>query len=824
MSENRATFVIDVATAEGRRALTEMAEAFRETGEKAEDAEEGAEEAGSAFQRMARMMQADQLRAMVEGLRQVAGAAMDVARTTNANTAEVARAVRDTRRWAEAVGATVEEMEALGRVGLLAGGQFDNVADVGDLIQELGDRAKEASEGNEAYASTFAQLGVSVTDSAGNMRDQADIFVEVNDKLATMTNQADAMAIAGDLMTDIGRGWVASLRDQGVTLTELMARMQAHGTLTDDQRERLRRYERVTAELEVAEQRLAQTLATATAPALAAYSERLNQSLQTLIDTNPSLATLVGLAKDASPALADAAQGAFIMAAGLQAMGVSLTAVSLPLTVLVGGMLTAGPISISFADQVNRLAERFEDGSFKGNVLAFVVRRIGDSINMLITPAGFAARKLAELFNLQPPPWMAQWMGLSGAPAGGGGGGGGGLGFLDVINNDITARGRLAQQQIAARTPPPRYRGVPTVPPVMQAGGGGLAPLQPVDPTKALRDERDLRAAEVDKLEALHRQLVANGSETDSVAAATEELAKARERLATAERNLAAAEGPLAQARLAASQERERADEAERAQQERVADLEQRRRLLEREAELLEQMGEHQMAFDARREAILMAREIAAATPGRGDDELAGFEASINLNALEAQERQRVQRLEEEARRQREEYLRTQADQARAGVETANLTGSVDAQARAFERLQETLRNLQTFYASIGKEQDAVRVSNELLQAQLERTEKLSLGQEVLSSGNPGAVQDLLARSGRLGGFERIPLAYGQSAVGVGDVLSTVGSSPVGVGDALQAGRRIGAGLAGEYRGMLETAIAAALRTLIQQMRPGGPG
>lgn len=312
--------VLEQVTAAARAAGAELVD----LGDAADDSGEQADKAGGRWKRLMETLEAENARKVIDGLKEMAAAVGDVARAANETRTEAAAEQRELERWGSAVGALADEMENLGRVGKLTGGQFADVGDVGDLIQELGDRAKEAAIGNEEYQKTFAALGVRVTDGAGKLRPAVDLFIETSDALGQMSNQSLAMAFAGDLMTDLGRKWISTVREQGGSLTNLLREMDRYGHLTDEDRDKLERYRRATFELEQANASLSRVWSAEAAPAAAAYRQRVAEVLTVIVRTHPHLAAFLSLMRDAAPSMIPFAAGLAAVAVGLRAMGVNL--------------------------------------------------------------------------------------------------------------------------------------------------------------------------------------------------------------------------------------------------------------------------------------------------------------------------------------------------------------------------------------------------------------------------------------------------------------------------------------------------------------------
>ena len=71
-----------------------------------------------------------------------------------------------------------------------------------DSLKDLTTKMSDAKDGNEEVIAMFDQLGVSVTDSGGNLRDSYDVFLDVIDGLGEMGNQAERDALAMGLINE----------------------------------------------------------------------------------------------------------------------------------------------------------------------------------------------------------------------------------------------------------------------------------------------------------------------------------------------------------------------------------------------------------------------------------------------------------------------------------------------------------------------------------------------------------------------------------------------------------------------------------------------
>ena len=71
-----------------------------------------------------------------------------------------------------------------------------------DSLKDLTTKMSDAKAGNEEVIAMFDQLGVSVTDAGGNLRDSYDVFLDVIDGLGKMGNQAERDALAMGLINE----------------------------------------------------------------------------------------------------------------------------------------------------------------------------------------------------------------------------------------------------------------------------------------------------------------------------------------------------------------------------------------------------------------------------------------------------------------------------------------------------------------------------------------------------------------------------------------------------------------------------------------------
>lgn len=102
-------------------------------------------------------------------------------------------------------------------------------------MKTLTNQMQAASDGTASAVSMFEQLGVSVTDTEGNMRSQEDVMFDVIDSLQKMENQTVKAGLANDLFGKMGSELMPLLNEEAGSMAEM--KQQAHElglVLSDD--------------------------------------------------------------------------------------------------------------------------------------------------------------------------------------------------------------------------------------------------------------------------------------------------------------------------------------------------------------------------------------------------------------------------------------------------------------------------------------------------------------------------------------------------------------------------------------------------------------
>lgn len=207
----------------------------------------------------------------------------------------------------------------------------------------------QAEGGAKKQTAAFEKLGVSVTDSDGNLRDSEDVFQDTIKALGEMTNETDrdatAMAIFGKSASELN----PLIEDMGESYSELATLMEESGLSVIDQEtiDKANQFndelDKIKATGQLAFQNLGMTLAGYLAPALAKVTEFVSKIAGWLSQLSPQtlaiIGVIAGVVAGLAPLLILAGKLATAISAisGLMAaLGVSMGAVAGPVLIVIG--------------------------------------------------------------------------------------------------------------------------------------------------------------------------------------------------------------------------------------------------------------------------------------------------------------------------------------------------------------------------------------------------------------------------------------------------------------------------------------------------------
>lgn len=114
-------------------------------------------------------------------------------------TKEAADSAKNLVDMSSQTGISTESLQAFQYAEDFIGVSTDTIA---DSLKDLTTKMSDAANGNEDVIEKFDQLGVSIYDADGNLRNAEDTFWDVVDSLGEMSNQTERDALAMDLINE----------------------------------------------------------------------------------------------------------------------------------------------------------------------------------------------------------------------------------------------------------------------------------------------------------------------------------------------------------------------------------------------------------------------------------------------------------------------------------------------------------------------------------------------------------------------------------------------------------------------------------------------
>ncbi|TXH06677.1 MAG: hypothetical protein E6R09_01085 [Rhodocyclaceae bacterium] len=186
---------------------------------------------------------------------------------------------------AEKTGASVEALSALAPVAKLSGVGIDQVS---EGLVKLSRGLAGADDETSKAGSALEFLGVKAKDSAGNLRDPAEVMFEVSQKLSDFRDGAGKTAIAVDLFGKSGANLLPFLKDLGEN-TDLVTR------LTSEQAAEAENLDKALKRLTAQKEAFVKTLTVAAIPAIRVLVEEVSKAA---MSSNGLLTATKDLQKD----------------------------------------------------------------------------------------------------------------------------------------------------------------------------------------------------------------------------------------------------------------------------------------------------------------------------------------------------------------------------------------------------------------------------------------------------------------------------------------------------------------------------------------------
>lgn len=171
---------------------------------------------------------------------------------------------------------------------------------ISGTLTKLTKSMDDARDGNENLAESFASLGVSITDSTGQLRPAEEVFYDVIDALGQIQNGTERDALAMELLGKSAQDLNPLILQGSDAMRELAAEAEATGYVLDEsQIEKLAEvddaYQRMQLEIEATKKKLAVEFAPASKQAMEAFQRVVTTAANKLTESKivENLASLV---------------------------------------------------------------------------------------------------------------------------------------------------------------------------------------------------------------------------------------------------------------------------------------------------------------------------------------------------------------------------------------------------------------------------------------------------------------------------------------------------------------------------------------------------
>lgn len=181
----------------------------------------------------------------------------------------------------------------------------ENIIDVSystisGTLTKLTKTMADARDGNKNLAESFASLGVSITDSTGQLRPAEEVFYDVIDALGQVQNGTERDALAMDLLGKSAQDLNPLILQGSDAMRELAAEAEATGYVLDESQiaklaEVDDAYQRMQLEIEATKKKLAVEFAPASKQAMEAFQRAVTTAANKLTESKivENLASLV---------------------------------------------------------------------------------------------------------------------------------------------------------------------------------------------------------------------------------------------------------------------------------------------------------------------------------------------------------------------------------------------------------------------------------------------------------------------------------------------------------------------------------------------------
>jgi hypothetical protein len=143
--------------------------------------------------------------------------------------AKTAQANKETALWADRLGVSATELDALAKVAKNYGGSLD---DVGDSMKDLNERIADAAGGNKTYEEALNKVGLASKDLINLPVEQQ--FLKVADAIGKLNNVGDQNFVTAELMADAGFRLLPMFREGEVAIRGMTDKLKENGMVMSE--------------------------------------------------------------------------------------------------------------------------------------------------------------------------------------------------------------------------------------------------------------------------------------------------------------------------------------------------------------------------------------------------------------------------------------------------------------------------------------------------------------------------------------------------------------------------------------------------------------
>ena len=308
-------------------------------------------------------------------MKPVSAAAAGVVAGLGAAAYKAGTAADDLNTLAKVTGIGTDQLQKYGYAADLVDVSVDTIAKAN---KKLAKNAYSAANGSKSQAEAFKQLGVSVTDSDGNLRDSETIFQDVITALGTMSNETERDAIAQQLMGKSAAELNPLIEDGGKTYQMVADTLKKYDLDYVDQ-ETLDKANEFNDSIDtmkligsVAFSQISSQLAGYLAPALEKVVDLVGKFAKWLSELSPETLTVIGVIASLVSVLAPLLITIGKVATGISSiislantLGVGIGALSagslLPIIAVIGAVVAAGILLYKNWDKIKAAAKKLGD-------------------------------------------------------------------------------------------------------------------------------------------------------------------------------------------------------------------------------------------------------------------------------------------------------------------------------------------------------------------------------------------------------------------------------------------------------------------------------